>query len=103
VVALWREMSDSNWRHHAEEKWTRVPTYDMVRFSCDSPTHYADVVGIETFVRSRSVLSDGYLFSAKPGGREPLSLYLAYRIESAAAKAVGVYKLSPRDGRLMPA
>jgi integrase len=63
------------------------------------------VVGaqLKALARDLRVPGDGFLFSARPGGKAPLSRFQAYRIISAAAKAAGVFKLSPRDGRLMPA
>lgn len=58
---------------------------------------------LKALARDLRVPPDGYLFSAKPGGRLPLSRFQAYRIISTAARMAEVYKVSPRDGRLMPA
>jgi integrase len=58
---------------------------------------------LRALARDLHVPIDGYLFSGKPGGKVPLSRFQAYRIIAAAAKKAQVYKLSPRDGRLMPA
>jgi integrase len=58
---------------------------------------------LRAWARDVHVPLDGPLFAARPGSRRPLSRYQAYRVITQAARDAGVVKVSPRDGRLVPA
>lgn len=58
---------------------------------------------LRALARDLRIPADRCLFQSRESQGGPMSRFQAYRIIAAAARKAGVYKLSPRGGRLAPA